>query len=499
MLRATIGDQTYSMFGDLETHFESFKKNVVGNHYFFETPYGKKKILYADWTASGRLYLPIEKKITHTFGPLVGNTHTESNITGTTMTRAYHLAGKIIKRHVNASNNDILIMDGSGMTSVVNKLQRLLGIRVPDNIKSCLMIKDHERPIIFVTHMEHHSNYISWLETIGDVVMIEPTREGSINFGHLEGLLKKYEKRSMKIGAFTACSNVTGIETPYYQLARMMHKYGGVCFIDFSASAPYVKIDMHPEDPLEKLDGIMFSPHKFLGGPGTPGVLVLDSSLIKNKTPDHPGGGTVLWTNPWGEFQYFSNIEEREDGGTPGFLQAIKTALCVLLKEKMEINKMIKRDKEMANLLLHELSQISSIHLLDGHIKDRLGIVSFYVEDIHHQLFVTLLNDRFGIQVRGGCSCAGPYGHYLLNIDKEKSKTITDYINHGDMSMKPGWVRISLHPIMSNEEIYQIVNGIKAVIRNGHEWKKEYYYDSRNDRYIHHSNYQLNINKLFRV
>ena len=180
----------------------------------------------------------------------------------------------------------------------MNKFQRILGLRIPENLKGNVQIPEKERPVIFITHMEHHSNQTTWLETIGEVVILEPSSTGEIDVPQLEELLQKYRERPLKIGSFTACSNVTGIETPYRQLAKIMHQHGGLCFVDFAASAPYVKIDMHPEDPLERLDAIVFSPHKFLGGPGTSGVLVFDSRLYSNQVPDHPGGGTVLWTNP---------------------------------------------------------------------------------------------------------------------------------------------------------------------------------------------------------
>ena len=245
---------------------------------------------------------------------------------------------------------------------------------------------------------------------------------------------------------------------------------------------------MHPEDPLEKLDAIFFSPHKFLGGPGTSGVLVFDSRIYTNKVPDHPGGGTVLWTNPWGGHKYFDDIEMREDGGTPGILQSIRTALCLNLKSKMGIKNILKREKEQLSLLFSHLEKFPEVHILAGNIKDRIGIVSFYIETIHYNLIVRLLNDRYGIQVRGGCSCAGTYGHYLLNIDQTTSKQITEKITHGDMSTKPGWVRFSIHPIMTDEEILTFTQAIREIIENIDEWKKDYVHDpASNDYfYIHH-------------
>ena len=461
---------------DLEKHFEQFKKNTIGYDTKFISPYGEQKIIYADWIASGRLYKPIEEKMTEIFGPLVGNTHSESSETGTSMTLSYHEAHNIIKGHVNAGKDDAIITAGSGMTAMINKWQRILGLKIPEQLRHFVKLEDDMRPVVFVTHMEHHSNHTSWLETIADVHVIKPTNEGLVDLDDLEKKLKKFESRQLKIGAFTSCSNVTGIETSYHRMAKMMHEHGGLCFIDFACSAPYVKIDMHPADPLEKLDAIFFSPHKFLGGPGTPGVLIFDSKLYKNMVPDNPGGGTVDWTNPWGHHKFVSNIEAREDGGTPGFLQTIKAALCIKLKEEMGVENIKKREEELVKIAFDGLTKINGLHILAGNVTHRLGAISFYIENIHYNLVVKILNDKFGIQVRGGCSCAGTYGHYLLHVTPAQSKHITEKINHGDLSEKPGWVRMSIHPTMTNDEIYLICNSIKSIQENISVWQKDYQY-----------------------
>ncbi|MBZ0244081.1 MAG: aminotransferase class V-fold PLP-dependent enzyme, partial [Bacteroidales bacterium] len=333
----------------LESYFEPFRKNTIGDKHIFNTPFGLKTMVYADWIASGRLYRPIENRIIEEIGPFVGNTHTETSETGTLMTKAYHQAHKKIKQHVNAGPQDVIITAGSGMTTVINKLQRIMGLKncgINQNGK-CLL-KQEDRPVVFLTHMEHHSNHTSWIETNVDVVVLKPGKGLLIDLDELRNQLEEHKERTFKIGAFTACSNVTGIETPYHEMARIMHEYGGVAFIDFAASAPYVDIDMHPaDDEAKKLDAIFFSPHKFLGGPGSSGVLVFDGSLYKNKTPDHPGGGTVDWTNPWGEYKYIDDIELREDGGTPGFLQAIRTAMAIEVKNQMTTKKMREREHEL--------------------------------------------------------------------------------------------------------------------------------------------------------
>jgi selenocysteine lyase/cysteine desulfurase len=242
---------------------------------------------------------------------------------------------------------------------------------------------------------------------------------------------------------------------------------------------------MHPEDPKEKLDVVMFSPHKFLGGPGTSGVLIFDSSLYHNQTPDQPGGGTVDWTNAWGEYKYIDDIEVREDGGTPGFLQTIKTALCIELKNQIGTENISKREDELLKIVFEEFPKIPNLHILADNIQHRLGIVSFYITKMHFNLLVKLLNDRFGVQVRGGCACAGTYGHFLLDVSYEKSKKITNLINYGDLSEKPGWVRLSLHPTMKNEELYFIIDALKQITENYNIWSEDYIYDKHTNEFQH--------------
>jgi len=469
---------------NLEDYFAPFRENIIGCNQTFQSPYGLKKIVYADWIASGRLYSPIEKKMMDVFGPFVGNTHSESSITGTLTTLSYKQAHEIIKKHVNAGPDDVIITKGSGMTSMVNKFQRILGLKVPEQLKNFVRLPEELKPVIFVTHMEHHSNHTSWNETIADVAVIEPDSEGLVSTENLIKEIEKYKDRKLKIGAFTACSNVTGIQTPYHQLAKIMHENGGICFIDFACSAPYVKIDMHPSDPLMKIDAISFSPHKFLGGPGSPGVLIFDSNLYSNKSPDDPGGGTVDWTNPWGQYKFISDIETREDGGTPAFLQTIKAALAIQLKEKMGIEEMKQREEELLKTAFRELRKIPGMVILADNIEERLSAISFYIKNIHYNLVVKLLNDRFGIQSRGGCSCAGTYGHYLLHVSPSQSKHITDLIDNGDYSEKPGWVRISVHPTTTDDEINFIIESIKEIVKNIGLWKKDYKYSASKNEFI---------------
>lgn len=471
--------------GHLEAYFAPFRRQVIGGELTFATPYGRKKLIYADWTASGRLYAPIERRLCVQFGPYAANPHTEANVTAAATTLAYREARDIIKRHVGANEQDALFTFGTGATAAICKLQRIMGLRAPEPLNCRIHLSEEERPIVFITHMEHHSNHISWLETTADVVVLEPGPDGRVDPAALAQMLAHYDRRKLKIGAFTACSNVTGIETPYRELARLMHQAGGIAVVDFSACAPYVPIEMHPADPLAALDAIVFSPHKFLGGPGTSGVLVLDSHLCRGEVPDQPGGGTVVWTNPWGDYLYVESLEQREDGGTPGYMQAIRTALCIKLKEAMGTEKMQAREGELLSLLLERLERIPGLYVLDGHIRKRLGIVSFHLEGMHYNLVVKLLNDRFGIQARGGCSCAGTYGHYLFGIDKETSAAIAKQIGQGNMQAKPGWVRLSLHPIMTDQEVFALAEAVEQIAAHGEEWASDYRYDPQANHFRH--------------
>ncbi|CAM4054096.1 aminotransferase class V-fold PLP-dependent enzyme [Flavobacterium antarcticum] len=470
---------------ELETYFQKFRKNIIGINQEFESPYGKKKIIYTDWTASGRLYQSIENKLVNDFGPFVANTHTETTVSGTAMTMAYHHARHIIKNHVNANQDDILITDGTGMTGVVNKFQRILGLKVPEDLKDFVQIPQEKRPIVFITHMEHHSNQTTWLETIADVVVVPSCERGLFCLDNFTALLEEYKDRSVKIASVTACSNVTGIKTPYHKIAKLMHQNNGVCFVDFACSGPYVHIDMHPEDAESYLDAIFLSPHKFLGGPGTSGVLIFNKKLYKNMVPDNPGGGTVSWTNPWGKHKYVDNIEDREDGGTPGFLQVIKTALAVQLKEEMGIDNMLKREEEIVDYVFSRFESVSNLHILAGEHQNRLGVISFYIDELHFNLGVKMLNDRFGIQTRGGCSCAGTYGHYLLHVDQEQSDALTSKIDSGDLMLKPGWIRMSIHPTTTTAEIQFVCDSIIAVAENHKQWINDYNYNNRTNEFTH--------------
>lgn len=450
----------------LETYFNSFKKNIIGEEKTMSSPFSTElPLLYFDWTASGRAYQPIEDKMQLDVLPYVANTHSETNLTGKSMTLAYQKARSVIKDHINGTRKDVLMFAGSGMTGAVNKLQRLMGLKSNDGSMTKVLI----------SHMEHHSNQLSWLSCNAEVEVVEPCESGKVSIENFEQAIKSSGYFDKIIVSVTACSNVTGVENPVHELAQLAHQYGALMMVDYACSAPYVHLDMNRNLANgDYFDAVFFSPHKFLGGQGTSGVLVMKDYLFASSVPDHPGGGTVKWTNPWGEFALLEEREEQEDGGTPPFLQAIRTAMAIKVKEKMGVDKIRAREKEQLEYLFDELGQIEGLHILAQEHKERLGVISFYIEDLHYNAAVKMLNDGFGIQVRGGCSCAGTYGHYLLNVSKEQSNAITKRIDEGDYSTKPGWIRLSIHPTQTKEELAYVVAAIKTIAKDHQKYLEHY-------------------------
>lgn len=461
----------------MEKYFSKFREGIIGYNHEVKTPHHQAiRIVYADWTASGRMYMPIEEMLLEKFYPYVANTHTDSNFTAAYSTFAYYKARDVIKDHVEAEDvDDILISCGSGMTGVVNKLQRILGLKKNERYQQPVEMEENDRPVVFVTHMEHHSNHTSWMETIAEVVVVPKGEDGLVSIENFKTTLEAYKQRSTKIVAITACSNVTGIMTPYMDIAELVHTYDGVCFVDFACSAPYVEIDMHPDDAKGRyLDAVYFSPHKFLGGPGSTGILIFNRKLYTNSIPDHPGGGTVDWTDPWGGRKYLDDPYLREDGGTPAFTQTIRAALSIRLKEEMGVENIQKREKEILKIIWEAFAEIPNLHVLAGEHKERLGVISFNIDGLYYNLGVRILNDRFGIQTRGGCACAGTYGHDLLELDNKTSSEIYQMILQNDFSKKPGWIRLSIHPTHTDAEIHYMMDAIRQLAQNHIQWTEEY-------------------------
>jgi selenocysteine lyase/cysteine desulfurase len=457
---------------------DRLRGRVLGASATIPTPAGPRPLRYFDFIASGRFHADVEEELAEKVLPFMANTHTESNHTGRLMTHLYENAFARVAGYVGASKDDVLIPVGSGSTGAINRLIQVLGLRISDQLEERHGLTRHipeaARPVIFRSMMEHHSNDIAWRETIGESVYVDFDEAGRISVEDLDAKLERFRHRPWKIGTFSAASNVTGILNDVPALARVLHRHGARAFFDYAAAGPYVDVDMNPAgDPDARLDAVFFSIHKFLGGPRTPGLLVANRSLFTNRVPAEPGGGTVLYTSPW-DHRYLSAIEFRETGGTPPIVQSIQAGLAFDLKAAVGVPRIERIEKDYLRRALREWRDRDDLFILGNLETKRLGVLSVIFRNLHHNLAATLLNDLFGIQVRAGCMCAGPYGHLLLHIDEERSAAIRHRLDEGHIGEKPGWVRISLSPTVSEEEFQVLLEAVDHVAREGRRYEGDY-------------------------
>ena len=470
------------------------RASVIGDDEAVLGPFGVRRVTYADYTASGRSISFIEDYIRDAVLPLYANTHTESSGTGLQTSRFREEARRLVLEGVGGDHErHAVVFCGSGSTAAINRLVDVLQLRLPADLDDRWDLRSHippaQRPVVFIGPYEHHSNELPWRESIADVVTIREDPDGYIDLAQLAFELAAYADRPLKIGSFSAASNVTGIVSNTYAISRLLHEHGALSLFDFAAAAPYVSIEMDPPgDPLAYKDAVFISPHKFIGGPGTPGVLVARRDLFRNSVPGMPGGGTVAYVNPF-EHVYLSDIEHREEGGTPAIVESIRAGLVFQLKSAVGVEAIREREHDFVHRAMHRWEADPSIEILGSHQAERLSIVSFVVRHdgryLHHNFVVALLNDLFGIQSRGGCSCAGPYGHRLLGIDIETSHEFEREIARGCEGIKPGWVRVNFNYFISEAVFEFILDAVDLVAREGWRLLPEYAFDAASGLWRH--------------
>ncbi len=464
-----------ALSAEAEQLIATVRDSVIGKDEVVVGPFGGRRLTYADYTASGRSLSFVEDFIRQAVLPLYANTHTESSGTGLQTTAFREEARSIIKRCVGATDDHALIFCGSGTTGAVDRLVAILNLRIPADLDARYGLSEHipaaERPVVFIGPYEHHSNELPWRESIADVIRIPEDHDGHIDQEVLASELAAHADRPLKIGAFSAASNVTGILSDTHNIARLLHAHGALSFWDFAAAAPYVEIDMlGGHDDVSFKDALFLSPHKLIGGPGTPGVLVIRRALLDNSVPAVVGGGTVAFVNPV-EHKYLEDPEHREEGGTPAIIESIRAGLVFQLKQRVGPGAIRACEESFIRRAIDRWRAHPDIEVLGNPDAERLSIVSFVVRfgtrHLHHNYVVALLNDVFGIQARGGCSCAGPYGHNLLGIDLETSHQYEEEILHGCEGIKPGWVRVNFNYFISEDMFEFIVRAVEMIADRG--------------------------------
>ena len=494
------------------------ENDTVGQGTPFTTPFGPKRMIYADWTASGKALRFIEKHITEDVLPFYGNTHTTTSITGLQSTCFRHEARQVVAQSVNANTRtDVTLFVGHGATGAVNRLVHVLGLHLPLPPN----YNPNDRAIVFVGPHEHHSNLLPWRESSAEVIVIKENEQGCLDTVDLEAKLVQHSQRKVKIGTFAAASNVTGILAPVDVVTALLHRHGALSFWDYATAAPYVSIDMNPmvtgqDRTLVQKDAVFISPHKFLGGPNTPGILIAKKALFTNDTPAQPGGGTVFYVTE-NDHRYLSNRIEREEGGTPDIIGSIRAGLAFHVKSQIGVSNIEKMEhalwKQAKTMLLGQNSTSgtsgtngtngtngtsgnnNNIVLLGNLNAARLPILSFMIrcpgagpsKFLHYNYVCALLNDLYGIQSRGGCQCAGPYSQRLLGITTATSELFESALLDKQEFLRPGYTRLSLTYFMHENTVNYILNAIRMISKYGWRLMHLYRFNAKTGEWKHNS------------
>jgi selenocysteine lyase/cysteine desulfurase len=475
---------------------ERIRRGIIGDGELMDGPFGTRRVTYADYTASGRSLDFIEDFIRDAVLPRYANTHTESSGTGLQTGRLREEARRVIRDAVGGTDDDLVIFCGSGATAAVNKLIGILELRIPAGLDErydlAAKIPAAERPVVFVGPYEHHSNELPWRESIADVVVIGADADGHIDLADLERQLDRYARRPLLIGSFSAASNVTGILSDTSAVASLLHSRNALSFWDYAAAGPYVDIHVSASAPGadDHKDAVFLSPHKFPGGPQTPGVLIVRRELVRNSVPTAPGGGTVAFVDPVGH-RYLDDPVAREEGGTPAIVESIRAGLVVALKQAVGTDIIAAREEQLWQHVLRRWTGVPRIEVLGNQRSRRLSIVSFRIRHgaqyLHHNFVVVVLNDLFGIQARGGCSCAGPYGHRLLAIGAARSHAFRAEVGHGCEGIKPGWSRVNLNYFISSAQADYIAAAVELIAAYGYRLLPSYRFDPHTGLWRHAS------------
>jgi len=461
---------------------EKIRSSVIGEGVLFNTPFGNKPMVYADYTASGRALSFIEEAIQKQVLPYYANTHTETSFSGKQSTTFREQARASIHQALNTAQKHKVIFTGSGATAAINKLIDMLNLRLPRELdnqyKFDQQIPESKRPVVFIGPYEHHSNELPWRESIVTLVVVPLTPAGQIDQEYLEQQLIKYSDRPQLIGSFSAGSNVTGLKTNVGQVSKLLKRYNAMSCWDYAAAAPYVGIDMQRDE----LDAVFISTHKFIGGPGTPGLLVVNGEKLSNKVPAVPGGGTVMYVSPQSH-TFIEDIERREEGGTPGIVESIRAGLVFKLQQSIGTQVIESLEHNLVNKAISTLSAQENFQLLGCASAERLSIMSFNIKHgasvLHYGFVVALLNDLFGIQARGGCSCAGPYGHELLNLSMQESGAIEGELHRGNMILRPGWIRVNFNYFIDEATFDYLTQAISVIAQHGWRMLSQYQFNQQ--------------------